>query len=425
MSAGAFDPVGLLHGKRTQLVLTSGTLLFVELLLIRWIPAEVRFIGFFSNFLLMASFLGIGIGILLGRRRDLNTIALFPVLLVAVVWLITSEGVRLDLKVTDPNEIFFGLAESRAADLNFLVLPLVFALVTALMACLAIPLGPLLKSMPPLQAYTWDIVGSMIGIASFTLLAAAGTSPVLWFAIVAVLTTLLLVGTESRLFLRLTAAAALVGVVGLSYLNIQPNETWSAYYRIETWKDGSTPPLQFINVNGIPHQAMWPVANENKEPFYSQLYKWWPDKTYPEVLIIGAGSGTDVAMALAHGAGHIDAVDIDRFIQGLGVANHPDHPYQNPNVTRYENDGRAFLRGTEKKYDLIVFALPDSLTLVSSTASLRLESFLFTQEAFAAARDHLTADGIFVLYNYYREEWLIEKIASMLGNTFQDAPILR
>ena len=65
--AGVF---GLLSGNRTRLVLTSGTLLFVELLLIRWIPSEVRYIGFFSNFLLMASFLGIGIGLLLGPAPE-------------------------------------------------------------------------------------------------------------------------------------------------------------------------------------------------------------------------------------------------------------------------------------------------------------------------------------------------------------------
>ena len=88
--AGSFDRIELLRGNRARLVLTSGTLLFVELLLIRWIPSEVRYIGFFSNFLLMASFLGIGLGILLGRRKALDTIAIFPVLLAIVVWLITT-----------------------------------------------------------------------------------------------------------------------------------------------------------------------------------------------------------------------------------------------------------------------------------------------------------------------------------------------
>ncbi len=50
--------VGPLAGSPIRLFLTSATLLFVELLLIRWVPANVKYVGFFSNFLLMASFLG-------------------------------------------------------------------------------------------------------------------------------------------------------------------------------------------------------------------------------------------------------------------------------------------------------------------------------------------------------------------------------
>src|SRR6185436_15462174 len=109
----------------------------------------------------------------------------------------------------------------------------------------------------------------------------------------------------------------------------------------------------------------------------------------------------------------------------LGIDHHPDHPYQDPRVTRYENDGRAFLRGTDKKYDLVIFALPDSLTLVSSTANIRLESFLFTQQAFQAVRDHLSPNGVFVVYNYYRDNWLISKIDSMLTDAFGSPPIMQ
>jgi SAM-dependent methyltransferase len=417
-AAGVLDR---LRGNRTRLVLTSGTLLFVELLLIRWIPSEVRYIGFFSNFLLMASFLGIGIGILLGRRRNLDTIAIFPVLLAIVVWLITSLELNVQVRSTD--ELFFGLAESRAADVNFLVLPIIFGLVTALMAALAIPLGPLLRSMPPLQAYGWDIVGSMLGIAGFTIVSAAGTPPIVWFAIATVLVALLLVGSPSGgLLLRIPAAAGLAIVVFLSYGATSGGEIWSPYYRINTYL-GENRTL-YVNVNGIPHQALHPVAAE-KEQFYDQLYKWFPGRSYPEVLIVGAGSGSDVAMALANGAGHVDAVEIDRAIQKLGIDSHPDHPYQNPQVTRYENDGRAFLRGTDKKYDLVIFALPDSLTLVSTTANIRLESFLFTDQAFQSVKDHLAPDGVFVLYNYYREPWLIAKIAAMLDETFDSPPIVQ
>jgi hypothetical protein len=73
----------------------------------------------------------------------------------------------------------------------------------------------------------------------------------------------------------------------------------------------------------------------------------------------------------------------------------------------------------------VIFALTDSLTLVSSTANVRLESFLFTEEAMAAARDRLAPDGVFVMYNFYREPWLIEKLVTMVGNVHGQEPLLR
>ena len=94
-------------------------------------------------------------------------------------------------------------------------------------------------------------------------------------------------------------------------------------------------------------------------------------------------------------------------------------------MTRINDDGRAFLRRTTATYDLVVFALPDSLTLVSTTANLRLESFLFTTQAFAEVRSHLAPDGVFVLYNYYQAPWLPAKIAGMLQQSFASQPIAR
>ena len=82
------------------------------------------------------------------------------------------------------------------------------------------------------------------------------------------------------------------------------------------------------------------------------------------------------------------------------------------------DDGRVFLRHTKEKFDLIIFALPDSLTLTSSIANLRLESFLFTEDSLEAARAALAPNGVLVLYNYYRESWLIEKLAGMVSSAF-------
>jgi hypothetical protein len=411
--------IPVLDDPRVRLFLTSGTLLFVELLLIRWVPANVRYVGFFSNFVLMASFLGIGLGILLGRTGRRLPIAPFALLLLAIVWLVYEAQLNVQIKSSD--ELFFGLAESQAADANFLVLPMIVGLVAAVMAALALPLGPLLRSRPPLEAYAIDIAGSMAGIAGFTVLSASGTSPVAWFATVAVVLGLLALGSGVRVW-SAVGGLAMAGVIWLAIGASGSGDVWSPYYRISTYvvSDGNLT----INVNGIPHQALHPVA-EPKDPWYDQVYKWFPGRTFDEVLIVGAGSGSDVALALSKGVGHVDAVEIDPAIQGIGIDQHPDRPYADPRVTRIVNDGRAYLRTTEKRYDLVIFALPDSLTLVSTAANIRLESFLFTEEAFAAVRDHLSPDGVFVLYNLYRQPWLIAKLADELDHVFGAPPLVR
>ncbi|GAA3413052.1 hypothetical protein GCM10018952_28250 [Streptosporangium vulgare] len=137
---------------------------------------------------------------------------------------------------------------------------------------------------------------------------------------------------------------------------------------------------------------------------------------------MGAGSGTDVSIALSKGAKHVDAVEIDPKLLELGRSYHPDKPYDDPRVTPHVTDGRAFLERTSDKYDLILFALPDSLTLVSGASSLRLESYLFTQQAMEAARDHLKPGGTFSMYNYYRETWLVDRLGSTMQAAFGHKP---
>ena len=401
-----------------RLFLTATSILFVELLLIRWIPANVTYVGFFRNFLLMASFLGIGLGILWGR--DPRRIQISPVgpLLLSLVLLVTQVQVAIHLD--SPDEIFFGLSESTRADTNFIVLPLMVILPTFIMAGLAVPLGPLLTSMPPLRAYSFDILGSMTGIALFTVLSAAGTPPLVWFLVLALIATGLgLANGLSRA--SAVTAGSLAGVVLVVAASAAPNQTWSPYYRIDEYDSGG---IKAVGVNGIPHQAMH-SADGILDPFYEQVYRWFPDRAFDRVLVVGAGTGTDVAVALKHGADHVDAVEIDPAIQAIGVRDHPDRPYDDPRVTRIVDDGRAFLRRSIDRYDLVVFALPDSLTLVSTSANLRLESFLFTVEAFREVRDHLAGDGIFVLYNFYRQDWLPQKMAGMLDAAFGSPPIIR
>jgi SAM-dependent methyltransferase len=164
---------------------------------------------------------------------------------------------------------------------------------------------------------------------------------------------------------------------------------------------------------------MAPVAR--KEYFYQWPYTAFGDG-FEDVLILGAGSGTDVAASLLHGTKHIDAVEIDPVIVRLGREFHPDHPYDDPRVNVITDDARHFLRTTPKKYDLVVFALIDSLTLQSSFTSVRLESYMFTEESFRAVKDRLKPGGVLVIYNYFRERWLVDRLANTAATAFGTEP---
>ena len=61
-------------------------------------------------------------------------------------------------------------------------------------------------------------------------------------------------------------------------------------------------------------------------------------------MIIGAGSGNDVAAALRAGARHVDAVEIDPRINAIGRRFHPNQPYDDPRVSIHLDDGRSFVR---------------------------------------------------------------------------------
>src|SRR5947199_7162033 len=64
-----------------DLFLISVLLLFLELACIRWFPAHVLFLTFFTNTVLLACFLGMSVGCLVADQRR-NYLTLTPVLLV-------------------------------------------------------------------------------------------------------------------------------------------------------------------------------------------------------------------------------------------------------------------------------------------------------------------------------------------------------
>jgi len=390
---------------RLELFFASFLMLFVELVLIRWAGAYVVYLSYFANFILLGSFLGIGIGFLRAHRGpDLFRYA--PVVLALFTGLVIVFPATIDR--TGGDLVYFGVQTHGLP--VWLMLPFVFVATALTMSTIAHGVAVRFKNFPALDAYRLDILGSIAGIVTFSVLGLAGLGPISWGVVIAVL---FLVLYRHPSLLQWVAAAAVLIVFTIGAI---PSDTiWSPYYRLQVGHEDQT---TFIDANGVPHQTAVPVGSDKDYDLIYQRLATPPSR----VLVIGAGNGNDVATALAHGAQSVDAVEIDPKLLAIGVEFHPNHPYQDPRVHRIIDDGRAYLERTNQTYDLIIFALPDSLTLLAGQSALRLESYLFTEQAFEAARDHLSPGGSFAMYNFYREQWLADRLAGTLDGVFHNPP---
>jgi SAM-dependent methyltransferase len=407
-----------------MIFLASFLVLFVEVALIRWMPAYIRLLAYFSNFILLAAFLGIGVGCLLASAR-VRLFPWFPVLMTAVVAAVYAF--RLEVAVPPSGSIYFtsGTAEPVTVVETTFLLPVMFIIVAALLATAAQRMAREMTVLPPLRAYTINLAGSLAGVAAFALISWLELPPTVWFgtAFAAAMPLLLRPepGEPVRAARRSVTPAAAVGIallavsLGLVYAMAR-GAIWSPYYKVTVEQTGDD---VVVEVNNIFHQSMAPL--EQKEYFYQWPYTVF-GRTFENVLILGAGSGTDVAAALKHGAQRVDAVEIDPVIIRLGRALHPDRPFTDPRVTLINDDARHFLRTTTRTYDLVVFALIDSLTLQSSFSGVRLESYMFTEESFRAVRERLAPDGLLVVYNYFREPWLVDRLANTAAVAFEREP---
>src|SRR3954465_3471530 len=166
-------------GVRTRIFLVSFTLLFFELLCIRWIPAYVRYLSYFTNFILLASFLGMGLGILAARRPKF-WFPPFPILVLALAGIVAIN--RFELNISSTDVLYFGSGATgvKRAE-SFILLPLIFTFVAAAFIPLARSLGMLFTKTEPLTAYTFDILGGLAGTGAFFLIGYFALPPVFWF----------------------------------------------------------------------------------------------------------------------------------------------------------------------------------------------------------------------------------------------------
>jgi hypothetical protein len=389
-------------------------MLFVELALIRWVTSNNVFVTKATNFVLIASFLGIGIGFLNVRTRR-DYLRWTPVALLLLVGFVLAFPVILS-SLSGPHP-YRGLR-------NMLALPqpvslsVIFVLVTAVMAGLGQGVARIFTRFRPLSAYRLDVAGSIAGIALFSLLSFLNQPPATW-GFIACAGIVLILAPRIRWW---QVAAALVIITLLCLESFIPNQTWSPYNKLSVQAHGGRAPALYVSANNVPYQAARSLAILKKQkPFYFYPYLHIPRADLKNVLIIGAGTGNDTTVALSEGAQHVDAVEIDPQLLHIGRQQNPSHPFDSSRVTTHTADGREYLQDTNKRYNLILFALPDSLEAVSGQSAIRLESFLLTSQSVATVKKHLVPGGTFAMYNYYAP-FLLNRYASTIESAFNRDP---
>jgi SAM-dependent methyltransferase len=416
-----------------DLFLISFLILFFELACIRWFGGTVVFMTFFTNIVLIACFLGMSVGCLAASRRTNYVGWVLPLGLVLIVASYAVLAVhrsfgRLLIDVGgqgSPRQIFFG-TEFRANDPSVFVVPIevvagtFFVLIALLFVGLGQVMGRAFDAIPNhVAAYTTNVLASLVGILVFALMSWFRQPPALWFAVAAVITLRFVPRWTTLQILSAYAIVTVLAVVA-SFEGSHRITIWSPYYKIYY-----NPKAGSMSTNNIAHQAMTKIGDSGAAYMLPHLLnRDTRGQPFDEVMIIGAGSGNDVAAALAGHASHVDAVEIEPVLNEIGRADHPLKPYDDPRVTIHLDDGRSFARKTSNVYDLVEYALVDSLVLHSGYSSLRLESFLFTEQAFRDIKDRLKPDGVFVMYNYFRQGWIAGRLEKMAENVFGTKPII-
>jgi SAM-dependent methyltransferase len=417
-----------------KLLLGSVAALYFELVMIRYLGTEIRVFTNLKNIPLIACFFGLGLGIILGRPGK-RLLSLFPV--VGMVLFVTARYAHW-LHLTNIDLLWtYDLSQNVATSVGvralstFRYLGLVLGLCALLVTFFVVLggfVGEWLRAVPGLRGYGLNLAGSLGGALLFAAIAFLSFGPAVWLSIGFLLLAPFLKG--KRTFALLLVTLALVAVP-------ERNTIWSPYSRIDLVPLPPPPGSDRVAAYSIEANHLWhqwaadlspaflerfPQATPNRfvAPFANLVYRLAP--TPRNVLVLGAGSGNDVAGALRRGAQHVDAIEIDPQILRLGKRFHPEHPYVSPRVTTYVTDARAFLRTSKQTYDLIVFAFLDSTTLLSGFSSIRLDNYVYTVESFRDARRLLAPDGTLILSFAATRSFAADRLYATLAKAFDTPP---
>ncbi len=428
--------------KLSRLFLASALSIFLELALIRWIAVQVRIFSYIKNLTLLLCFLGFGLGCALAGKKIKWTVPLTGLL-----------GLFLLVKLPFGHRYLEGLSQAlgAASDVQIWNTPVNSHWVTFLAACalalvlfliitvIFIPFGQIVSSqiaLAPgrLAAYSWNLLASLLGILAFFAVSWASFPPTIWL-------TAAFVGIgflQPTFGKRLLVASLAIAAFFLLHEPAMPNSytIWTPYQQIgvqrEFFSSGEWARTT-VNVNRTGYQWIVDLSSSflqrhpglltesvDENP-YNAAFQFAPKNAV--VLVVGAGTGNDVAAVLRNGGSYVDAVEIDPGILSLGVREHPEHPYASEKVSVHATDARAFMKRTQRKYDLIIFGLLDSHTQLSDYANMRIDNFVYTAESIHEAHNLLKPNGVLFVKFQVIHDWLGKRLDQMLTQEFGKPPV--
>ncbi|HLY56399.1 MAG TPA: methyltransferase domain-containing protein [Stellaceae bacterium] len=437
--------------------------LFLEIMLIRWVSSEITIFAYFKNFVLVACFLGFGLGAHLCRQK-INLLASFAplaylALLIKLPWpalrglvaqLTGMLGSTTEVDIWGVPTLSWDMASiGGLAGTMVVVIPL-FLLVSMIF----IPLGQMTarlleEAKDGILAYSANVAGGLIGILLYTCLCLFYQPPAVWFLVAGLLFALVLAHARRLAVTALGVFALCVGMASLpdstgsveellpEFLTTAPGTTvWSPYQKLfwaPTLENGNTVAYQLMTndswyqyvvdlSNGFiaSHPRLFSGIAPEWNP-YNMPYRFYHDP--PDVLVLGAGMGNDVAAALRNGAGHVTAVEIDPLILRLGAQLHPEQPYADKRVEIVNDDARSYMQNATARFDLITFSLLDSHTTSSHYSNIRIDNYVYTREAITAAKRLLKPGGVMVVKFQVGRPFIAGRLKSTLTDVFGSEPL--
>jgi SAM-dependent methyltransferase len=425
--------------------------LYVELLLIRWIGTEIRIFAYLQNTVLVVCFLGLGVGLFTSRRPIPVHRGLFSLVILAA-----------GLAIPQTREILSHTSSllSVLADLNIwemggksgtgvavVALAIGLTLTFLIMILVVEPfipigrlLGRLLDSDPrPIVAYSVNVIGSLAGIWLFVGLSRLSQPPTTWFVLLVVLVAPLLLFAKTLDRLSLALLICLPPLVFLAQRTGAVIETvWSPYQKLELVRvpqraNSLVPTARYqVFVNNSGYQLILDLSSSGAgartaEPVPGITLSTYdvPALLHPDpdrVLVVGAGTGNDVAGLIRNGARHVTAVDIDPVILDFGREYHPERPYQSERVEIVNTDARSFFARSENRYDVIAFGFLDSHASTSLT-NAGLDHYVYTQESLTHVRELLNDGGIVTVTFFPLRPFIVDRIAVELRDVFGEEPL--